>query len=203
MDFLSISTLITDRILNAQRQFPVPEDENFPLHCPVTSERLLVPSISLHCTHKERIELRIYLEFCFSQNYWGCPLCKILTPLKDIYIDLILYQALTETTANSKAIRVLKEGTWEIIEEETEKDIFSFVVSDRTNLKVGKANGSIDTYLTKNKHSHYRRNDSNKLITKATTRITLKNSLFFNQKAVYFFPSSEPDCYFYDFARFE
>ena len=107
---MTVQQLCLDRLTNALRQFAVGEEFSIPVTCPITRKRLKHPAISLNCTHKERIELKAWLNYVIEHQRWICPFCECKAELPDIYVDLPMQHCLEDVQGDLLAQNIENDG---------------------------------------------------------------------------------------------
>jgi hypothetical protein len=90
--------------------------ETITLMCPLTYQRIKIPTKGKNCQHMTCFDLETYLEVSRTQNFWNCPICLLPCGFLDLRIDPFLYD-IVHSVEYSKMCTVmldLRRGSFEL-----------------------------------------------------------------------------------------
>lgn len=72
----------------------------------------------INCTHRARMDLETYLQFCKTSTDWACPICNKPLPLKDLVIDDKFTELMNRLSRDAKQIKIHSNGNYEVLDDE-------------------------------------------------------------------------------------
>lgn len=83
------------------------------LLCPLSMQRINVPTRSIYCTHVQCFDVFNYLQINEFKPNWKCPVCRDKAPFETLFIDGMFKKILKEKTVANEIV-FAADGSWEI-----------------------------------------------------------------------------------------
>lgn len=140
------------------------------LLCPLSMQRINVPTRSIYCTHVQCFDVFNYLQINEFKPNWKCPVCRDKAPFETLFIDELFKKILKEKTVANEIV-FAADGSWKI----SPSDSFKF--ANNSPVKKDVSQNSILNRSSPCTQKRYRRSNSRRSASKSRVS-TPKNSDF-------------------------
>ncbi|XP_060875938.1 E3 SUMO-protein ligase PIAS1-like [Metopolophium dirhodum] len=108
---------------------------SFSLLCPLGKKRMEIPAKSIHCTHLQCFDAKIFLLMNEKKQTWKCPICDISCLYDEIQIQLFFLAIVTspELDGDCTDIEFITDGSW-IVNENNETKIMNITPNTEKEL---------------------------------------------------------------------